>query len=161
MTQRKILLSRSANETMDFARKLAKTLKPGTVISLEGNLGSGKTTLIKGIALGLGLKRVDDVKSPTFVLLHLYATRIPLYHFDLYRLESEKELLAIGLEDFMEDPKAICCIEWGERAAGLLPKRTLRLRLKILRNHSRQIMVVRPKLSTRFARRNHKRYPIK
>ncbi len=134
-------ISRSPHETIVFAEKFAKVLKPGTVISLEGNLGSGKTTFIKGIARGLGLSREEEVKSPTFVLMHIYPTSIPLYHFDLYRLETAKELEAIGFEEFIYNRKAISCVEWGEKAGGLLPKTSYHVELKFVNDHTREIRI--------------------
>ncbi len=132
-------VSRSVDETMHFAKKWAGTIQPGTVISLEGDLGSGKTTFIKGLAMGLGLQKSDEVKSPTFVLLHIYPTKVPLYHFDLYRLESKQELEAIDFEEFITDSKAISCVEWGEKAAALYPPHVYRVTLSIVDDHSRKI----------------------
>jgi len=135
------ITSRSEKETLAFAEKWAKSVSPGSVIFFEGNLGSGKTTFIKGFAKGLGLDKEDDVKSPTFVLLHIYPTKIPLYHFDLYRLESKEELEAIGFEEFVNDSKAISCVEWGEKAQTILPHPSFRVLLSIVDEHSRKIVV--------------------
>lgn len=126
---------------MALAKKFARTLKPGNVVALSGGLGSGKTTFIKGIALGLGLRDADEVKSPTFVLMHVYKTRIPLYHFDLYRLETPQEVEALGFEDFAGDPKAITCVEWAEKAKGLLPAAAREVRLEIAGENSRRIVI--------------------
>ncbi len=139
-------ISRSPHETILFAQKFAKNLKPGSIISLEGNLGSGKTTFIKGIARGLGLSRKEEVKSPTFVLMHIYPTPIPLYHFDLYRLETPKELEAIGFEEFIYNPKAISCVEWGEKAENLLPETSYHVELKFVNDHTREIRIKAGKL---------------
>jgi len=121
------LESHSSKQTIQLGRAFAKKLKPGTVIALSGDLGSGKTTFIKGIALGLGLKNPDEVKSPTFALMHIYPTRIPLYHFDLYRLESLKEIQNIGFEEYTTDPSVITCVEWAEKANALLPSSAIRV----------------------------------
>ena len=115
-------LSHSENETIQYAKNFSKSLKPGTVVALRGDLGSGKTTFIKGVALGLGAKKADDIKSPTFAIMHIYKSKIPLIHFDLYRLESEKEIANIGFEEMVADPKVVTCIEWAERAKSLMPK---------------------------------------
>jgi tRNA threonylcarbamoyladenosine biosynthesis protein TsaE len=139
--KRQHFFSRSPKETIDFARRFAKKLKPGSVISLEGTLGSGKTTFIKGMAVGLGLHDPNEVKSPSFVLLHVYPTRYPLYHFDLYRLETLSELHDIGLEEFINNPHAISCIEWGEKAAPFLSPAACYVRLRIIDDHSRQIEI--------------------
>ncbi len=133
----------SEQETIQFAKSFAKTLKAGSVISLHGNLGSGKTTFIKGIALGLGLKNPDDVKSPTFALMHTYASAIPLYHFDLYRLESEREVANIGFEEFVNDPGAITCVEWGARAGNLLPSVHFDIFLESLGPSGRRILITK------------------
>ena len=132
-------VSRAVGETLTFSRGFAKRLKPGDVLALTGDLGSGKTTFIKGIALGLGLKNPDEVKSPTFALMHLYPTRIPLYHFDFYRLEKPEDIRAIGFEEFVHDPRVISCIEWPEKAKDFLPARTRHIRMSFAGKNSRQI----------------------
>ena len=134
-------ISQSPEETITFAREFAKTLKPGSAVAFSGDLGSGKTTFIKGIALGLGLKNPDEVKSPTFALMHIYPTKIPLYHFDLYRLESLKEIETIGFEEFITDPKVISCIEWAEKAAKLLPDETFYIQIELSGENSRKIEI--------------------
>jgi tRNA threonylcarbamoyladenosine biosynthesis protein TsaE len=140
MKERKFI-SHSPEETLNFAKQFARGLKPGEVVGLEGQLGSGKTTFIKGMALGLGLNDSKEVKSPTFVLLHIYPTRIPLYHFDLYRLENLAELETIGFEEFIADPNAISCVEWAEKSRELLPPTTRWVQLEIVDEHSRKIFV--------------------
>ena len=132
-------LSRSEKDTIAFAKKFARTLKPGSVIALEGDLGSGKTTFIKGLALGLGLKDPDEVKSPTFAIMHIYPTTPKLYHFDLYRFENSKEAEAIGFEEFINDPSVISCIEWPGRAGKLIPKASLRISLEAAGGDLRKI----------------------
>lgn len=122
--------TRSAEETIRLARRFARRLKPGDILCLNGELGSGKTTFIKGIALGLGLNNADEVKSPTFVVMHMYPTRIPLYHFDLYRLESPDDFETIGLEDFAFDRHAITCVEWAEKAGNLFSAGAYRIQMK-------------------------------
>ena len=134
-------ITNSAEETIDFAKKLARGLKPGSVLCLEGDLGSGKTTFVKGLAEGLGLKHPEQVKSPTFVLMHVYRAKIPLYHFDCYRLNSVEELANIGIGDFANDPHAICCIEWAEKAKALIPLHALWIKFEILDVSQRRIVV--------------------
>jgi tRNA threonylcarbamoyladenosine biosynthesis protein TsaE len=131
----------STQETIEFAKGLARELKPGSVLCLEGQLGSGKTTFIKGLAEGLGLKRPEQVKSPTFVLMHIYKARTPLYHFDCYRLDSLEELENIGFSDFVNDPHAISCVEWAEKAGHLIPDSARRIHFKILGTSKRSIAV--------------------
>ena len=132
-------LSRSVEETLIFAKNFSEKLKPGSVIALVGDLGSGKTTFLKGFASGLGLKDPDEVKSPTFALMHVYQARLPIYHFDLYRLESPKEIEAIGFEEFINDPKAVSCVEWADKAGLLLPPHTRWLHFEVAGETSRRI----------------------
>lgn len=139
--KKQTVITNSAQETIGFAKKFAKGLKPGTVLCLEGQLGSGKTTFIKGLAKGLGLAHPEQVKSPTFVLMHVYRSKIPLYHFDCYRLDSAGELVDIGFEDFINDPHAISCVEWAEKAKKLVPAHALRICFKILAPFSRQVTI--------------------
>ncbi|MDP3919695.1 MAG: tRNA (adenosine(37)-N6)-threonylcarbamoyltransferase complex ATPase subunit type 1 TsaE [Candidatus Omnitrophota bacterium] len=139
-TPTKKLEARSRAATIAAGKKFATTLKPGSIVRLEGDLGAGKTTFVKGMALGLGAKSEDDVKSPTFVIMHIYfKTRIPIYHFDLYRLKSEEDLLAIGFEDFLYDRSAIICIEWAEKAEKVLPLSSHRVSIRIIRENARVI----------------------
>ncbi len=137
-------ITASPAETIKFAKETVKHLKPGTVIALQGNLGAGKTTFIKGVALGLGLKSQDEVKSPTFAIMHTYPTKPILYHFDLYRLETEKEITNIGFEEFLSNPQAITCVEWPERGKDLLPKSMVRVFLEVVGEKERKISIQFP-----------------
>lgn len=116
MKNKDIFVTHSSQETVDTACQFAARIKPGDIVALHGELGSGKTTFIKGIAKGLGVTDVNTVKSPTFVLMHVYHGRIPVYHFDLYRLDSQKDVDSIGLDEFLNDPQAVACVEWAEKA---------------------------------------------
>jgi len=131
----------SPEATLQLAEKTAKGLKLGMVVALTGEIGSGKTVFIKGLARGLGVKDSSEVKSPTFVLLHLYEGRVPIHHFDLYRLERENELDAIGFDDFVSDPEAISLVEWAERAPGRIPKNAVQVQIKITGPSSRLIRI--------------------
>ena len=131
----------SPKETIEFAKGVARELKPGTVLCLEGQLGSGKTTFIKGLAEGLGLRNPEQVRSPTFVLMHIYKAKIPLYHFDCYRLDSIEELENIGFEDFVNDPQAIACVEWAEKAGTLIPSHARHIHFDILGSTQRRISI--------------------
>jgi tRNA threonylcarbamoyladenosine biosynthesis protein TsaE len=119
----------SAEETMELGRALAAFFHPGEVVALFGDLGSGKTTLIKGITAGLGA--TDSVSSPTFTIQHQYrGADMMIYHFDFYRIESTGELRDIGCEEFF-DGDGICLVEWPERAVELLPSRRWEIHLKL------------------------------
>jgi len=121
--------SNSPEETLDLGRRIGSVLREGDILALSGDLGSGKTVLVKGILDGLG-GEPDTVTSPTFTLVHEYpAARCPLYHFDLYRVESVSELFDLGYEDYFFGP-GICVIEWAERAAEILPASARRIRIE-------------------------------
>ncbi len=121
--------SRGVEETLAFGQKLAQYFKAGDIICLFGELGSGKTTLAKGIAQGLKVNPTK-VNSPTFVLMNEYHGRLPLFHFDFYRLEEQKEISLIGCEEFFYGP-GVSVIEWPERLGELLPKECLHIQLSV------------------------------
>jgi len=105
----------SAGETTALGRQLAAQLKPGTIVLLRGDLGAGKTTLVKGIAEGFQAARAEDVTSPTFTLIHEYrGPEVALYHIDLYRIDTQRELDTLALDDLMT-AGSILLIEWGEK----------------------------------------------
>ena len=105
----------AAEETVALGRKLAPALEPGSIVLLRGDLGAGKTTLVKGIAEGFQAAEADRVTSPTFTLIHEYrAPEITLYHIDLYRIDTQRELDTLALDDLM-DGSSILLIEWGEK----------------------------------------------
>lgn len=112
----------SSEETIAFGIRIAKTIEPGTILALFGELGAGKTTFVQGLAQGLGI--MEPIQSPTFVTLNQYVGLIPLYHFDLYRLKTASDFLALGFEEYFHK-NGICAIEWPERIASLLPEKTL------------------------------------
>jgi tRNA threonylcarbamoyladenosine biosynthesis protein TsaE len=128
----------SEEETISLGRELAGTLPRPGVVLLIGNLGAGKTTLAKGIVEGLGAASQDEVSSPTFPLIHQYSPNV--YHIDLYRLETEREIATLGLEDLF-DENAVLLIEWGERFRTLMPPERTEISLEAHGN-SRTIRVV-------------------
>jgi tRNA threonylcarbamoyladenosine biosynthesis protein TsaE len=130
--------TRSVEETRDFGRRLANVVEAGDVIALEGDLGAGKTELIKGIAEGLDV--TGSVHSPTFVLHHRYKGRLPIEHYDLYRLEG-LAWVDTGLDD--PAPDAVTLIEWPERAAVLESWATIVIRLSSEGEQQRRLMLVR------------------
>lgn len=119
-------LCATASQTRDAARDFARSLSGGGIFSLEGPLGAGKTTFVQGLAEGLGCPP-EEVSSPSFTLVHEYAGgRLPLVHMDLYRLESEEELAALGFDD-LASASNVLAIEWGDKFPSALPPRTRRL----------------------------------
>ena len=109
--------TRSEEGTLAISERVTEMLLPAPkLIVLRGNLGAGKTTLVKGIAATLGAAEAADVTSPTFSLVHEYVgKKVRLYHLDLYRLETERELLTLGLAEMVEQPDALVLVEWGEK----------------------------------------------
>ena len=132
-------LSSSPDQTIERGRLIGKSLRPGSMVALEGELGSGKTTLIKGIALGLGVKSEREVKSPTFVIMHIYQGRVPLHHFDLYRLDGTSDLEGIGLEEFMTDPNSVSVIEWADRVPDISNRADIVIKLASKGKDKREI----------------------
>jgi tRNA threonylcarbamoyladenosine biosynthesis protein TsaE len=128
----------SAEETREFGRRLAGVVQGGDVIALEGDLGTGKTELVKGIAAGLGV--TGSVHSPTFVLHHRYEGRLPVEHYDLYRLEG-MAWIDTGLEE--PAPDAVTLIEWPERAAVLETWATTLIRLNSQAESRRRLTLIR------------------
>lgn len=114
----KRIVSRSPAGTQRIARSLLRTLGPGSVIALHGELGSGKTCFVQGLAKALGI--VAPVASPTFTLVHEYRGRLPLYHVDLYRIAAPQEAVNLGLDEYLEGD-GITAIEWAERLLDTLP----------------------------------------
>jgi len=130
----------SLAETLALGERLASDLPAGTVLALAGELGAGKTALVKGIARGLGI--AQEVTSPTFTLIHEYrGGRLPLYHIDLYRLASPQQAEAIGIEDYLA-PAGIAVIEWPDRIAALLPPATRRIELAVVNDTTRRLTFV-------------------
>ena len=118
MSMREIKIS-SEKEVAEFGKRLGKTLESGDVLALVGELGTGKTTLTKAIAAGLDIS--ETVTSPTFTIVKEYNSgRLPLFHFDVYRLENGGELIEIGGEEYF-DAGGICVIEWADKIAEILP----------------------------------------
>jgi tRNA threonylcarbamoyladenosine biosynthesis protein TsaE len=116
------ITSHSPAETFAFAEQIAATLRPGDVLALCGDLGAGKTHFVKGLAAGLGV--ASSVTSPTFTLIHEYpGGRLPLYHLDFYRLDTDDDALRIGFEEYL-DAGGVLAIEWADKFPDLLPANT-------------------------------------
>ena len=132
----------SEEETIALGERLAHELPRAGVVLLIGNLGAGKTTLVKGIASGRGAVKADEVSSPTFTLIHEYAP--DLYHIDLYRLDDPREVATLGLEELF-DRDALVLIEWGERFPQLMPAVCTEIRLHRNPDETREIEVLSSK----------------
>jgi tRNA threonylcarbamoyladenosine biosynthesis protein TsaE len=130
----------SPDETELFGRKFAGILKMHDVVCLTGVLGAGKTCLIKGIGTGLGISG-DEIKSPSFTLVNEYNGRLPLFHFDLYRMKDISELYHIGWNDYLLRD-GIVVVEWGEKADGFLPRNRIDIKMEILSENSRRLNIV-------------------
>lgn len=114
-------------DTFAFARKLSESAQPGQVYALIGDLGVGKTVFTKGFAAGLGIE--EPVSSPTFTILQIYEEgRIPLYHFDVYRIEEPEEMEEVGFDEYV-DGDGVCLIEWANRIEEILPPETIFVRI--------------------------------
>jgi tRNA threonylcarbamoyladenosine biosynthesis protein TsaE len=134
------IVTRSCEETTAWGREFAKRLTAPVLILLTGDLGSGKTTLTKGIVAGLGAASEDEVTSPTFTLVHVYGKAAKVYHADLYRIESFHDFETLGLEDVFAKP-AVVILEWSERFPLQLPWPQVRIRLEHQGGDARRISV--------------------
>ena len=132
------VITRSAEETVVWGRAFAETLTPPMLVLLSGELGSGKTTLTKGIVAGLKVAEEDEVTSPTFTLLHEYGTGGKVFHGDLYRVESFHDFETLGLEDVFEKP-AIVILEWSEKFPLKTEWPQIRVQLEHLGGDARRI----------------------
>ena len=131
-----IIITNSEDETMLEGVKIGQKLKPGAVVALCGELGAGKTAFTRGLASGLGIKA--NVTSPTFTIVNEYPGEIPLFHFDMYRLESENELFDIGWDDY-QDRSGVCVVEWSEKVPGAFSSDCIVVSLENLGGDSRRL----------------------
>lgn len=137
----KSLSTHSADETTELGRQLAAQLKPGAIVLLRGDLGAGKTTLVKGIAEGFQAAKTEDVTSPTFTLIHEYrGPEVTLYHIDLYRIDTQRELDTLALDDLMT-AKSILLIEWGEKFERFARERDVEIAIEHKGGDDRAIAV--------------------
>ena len=136
-------LTKSEKQTFNLGKKLAKQLKGGEVLALTGELGAGKTVLIKGIAAGLGIKKI--ITSPTFVLMKVYQMGIRnqesgiknLVHIDCYRIKNPQEITDIGAPEYFGRPDMITVIEWAEKIKKILPRQKIEIRIKLKNENTR------------------------
>ena len=131
-------ITNSPEETEKIGAALGKILKPGTILAYEGDLGAGKTAFTRGLARGLGA--TDVVTSPTYTIVNEYLSgRMPLFHFDMYRLASSDDLWDIGWEDYL-DRGGVCAVEWSENAADAMED-AIRVRIEKIGDESRRITI--------------------
>lgn len=125
-------------ETEKLGEKVGKTLKPGAVVALTGDLGAGKTYFTKGIVKGLGSKA--SVKSPTYVLLNIYNGEVPVYHYDCYRLKGPADMEKIGYEEYFYG-NGVTVVEWADRITKIIPDEAVKVSFKILKGNEREIQI--------------------
>ena len=134
------MITNSAGETRAWGERLASALQPGDVLLLRGALGAGKSELTRGIARGLGI--TEPVTSPSFTILNVYESgRVPLYHFDWYRLESPEELYELGLQEYLGGD-GIAVVEWPEKCEDALPESFLEIRILITGTNTRTLEMI-------------------
>lgn len=137
-SKKSAIITQSAKETQEFAKEFAKKIRSGTILTLYGDLGSGKTTFTQGLAEGLGVK--ERIISPTFIIVRNYESK-NFYHIDLYRIETEKDLEGLGVEDILNDKKNFVVIEWAEKLGDLLPDRRIDIRFEHVDENKRRIII--------------------
>ncbi len=140
--------TRDPKQTLRLGVRLAELLAPGDLLCLEGDLGSGKTTLVKGIAKGLWVE-ANKVNSPTFVLMNIYEGKLPLYHFDLYRLDDPKEILRLDYEEYFFG-EGVSLVEWADKLGPYKPLEYLDIKLAHTGENSRSITLT--PIGERYAR---------
>ncbi|PYV84841.1 MAG: tRNA (adenosine(37)-N6)-threonylcarbamoyltransferase complex ATPase subunit type 1 TsaE [Acidobacteria bacterium] len=134
--------TKSAEETIALGRELASSLAPPKVVVLRGDLGAGKTTLVKGVAQGFNAAEEEDVTSPTFTLIHEYrGPETTVYHIDLYRVDTQRELETLGLDDLMTE-NSVLLIEWGEKFERFEKERDIEIAIERLGESERNISVI-------------------
>ena len=143
MIPQQVFETHSAEETTQLGRQLAVELRPGSIVLLRGELGAGKTTMVKGIAEGWNAAKAEDVTSPTFTLIHEYrGPEITLYHIDLYRIDTQRELDTLALDDLI-DPQSILLIEWGEKFERFVRERAAEITIEHLGEDNRRVIISR------------------
>lgn len=128
-------------ETEALGRKLGALLFPGAVIALIGQLGAGKTHFTRAVAEGLGVRNPAAVNSPTFVLIQEYPARLPIYHFDAYRLKTSREFAELGVEEYFHGD-GVCLVEWADLVMDVLPTERLEIRIEVVSETARQFEFV-------------------
>jgi tRNA threonylcarbamoyladenosine biosynthesis protein TsaE len=135
-----VISTTNPEETIRLGERISRTLRAGDTVALFGKLGSGKTILTKGLAQGLGVQAA--VTSPTFTIMHQYSGRLPVYHFDLYRLAGSSDLRDLGFDEYCGHD-GVCIIEWAEKCLALLPAQRIEITLEALGENERRITITR------------------
>lgn len=133
------MITKNTEDTINLGEKIGRTVSPGAVIALFGELGAGKTTLVQGIAKGLGIS--DHVTSPSFVLISEFKGRIDLCHIDFYRMEDESQIEELGIDDYLSKENAISVIEWAEKMGGLLPEDSIKIKIEPISENERRFFI--------------------
>jgi len=136
-----VIQSKSTSETIRLGKSIGSRLRPGDVVALMGELGAGKTQLIKGLATGAGVGKPTYVSSPSFTLINEYPGRVPFNHIDLFRLDSQKEAEGLGLEDYLHGG-GITAIEWADKIPSLLPEEMLSIHIVYTGKKTRSIEII-------------------
>ncbi len=134
-------ISKSEGETVAFGRDLAKRLRPGSFVALYGDLGAGKTQFVKGICEAFKVKEV--VNSPTFTIVNEYHGTLPVYHIDLYRMKDIQEIFGIGFDEYSE-AGGVCLVEWAEKLDGIIPEKRFDVKMAVIDDTTREIIVDSP-----------------
>ena len=139
--EKAVLHTKSTSETIRIGKSIGSLLMPGDVVALVGELGTGKTQFIKGLAVGVGVGKPTYISSPSFTLINEYAGKVPFYHIDLFRLKSEKEAEELGLEEYFQGG-GITAIEWADKIPSFLPQEMLWIHIRYTGKHTRSIEMV-------------------
>jgi tRNA threonylcarbamoyladenosine biosynthesis protein TsaE len=139
--EKAVLHTKSTSETIRIGKNIGSLLMPGDVVALVGELGTGKTQFIKGLATGVGVGKPTYISSPSFTLINEYAGKVPFYHIDLFRLKSEKEAEELGLEEYFQGG-GITAIEWADKIPSFLPQEMFWIHIRYTGKHTRSIEMV-------------------
>jgi tRNA threonylcarbamoyladenosine biosynthesis protein TsaE len=132
------LISHNPSQTQRLGKNIGNLAMPGDILLLEGKLGTGKTCLTQGIAIGLEIE--EYISSPSFVLIREFSGRLPLYHIDLYRLDLPGEIVDLGLDDYLYG-RGVCVIEWAEKGSSLMPSEHMLIKIKYLGDTKRNFQI--------------------
>lgn len=132
------VITNNENETYELGKKVGRLIKPSSVISLNGDLGAGKTHFTKGLAAGLEVN--EYITSPSFTILNEYEGRMPLYHFDVYRIDDIDEMYEVGFEEYLYG-SGVCVVEWGDMVFDMLPEDTINIRINSFGENTREIVI--------------------